>query len=145
MNNNERDNYDKSNDYDDDDYDYYGKKKPKISQKTNYEYDLYNYNNNNNPNEVIESQMKELELKKKKEDAKNKLGKKVSNLEEVLNLPGEKFYEYLNLRNTIKNWNDFSQAKFPNKSFNDIKMLDVDQQHKSSYIKGNEFLLALLN
>jgi hypothetical protein len=87
--------------------------------------------------------MKELELKKKKEEkileAKNKIGKKVSNLEEILKMPDEKFYEYLNLRNTIKNWNDFSQAKFPNKSFNDIKMLDLDQLHKSSYIKGNEF------
>lgn len=91
----------------------------------------------------MQKDLQQLELKKSKEEkiseAKKKLGQKVSNLEEILKMPDEKFYDYLNLNSQIKNWNDFSQAKFPNKSFNDIKMLDIDNNSKSSYIKGFEF------
>lgn len=54
-------------------------------------------------------------------------------------MPDQKFYDFLNLKNTIKNWNDFSQAKFSKNSFNDIKMLDIDINCRGSYIKGFEF------
>ena len=54
-------------------------------------------------------------------------------------MPDQQFYDYLNLKNTVKNWNDFSQAKFHKNSFNDIKMLDIDINCRGSYLKGFEF------
>jgi len=82
---------------------------------------------------------KENSENKKRQMQKQKQKQKISNLEEILKMPDQQFYDYLNFKKTIKNWNDYSQAKFSKNSFNDIKMLDVDINCRSSYLKGFEF------
>lgn len=144
----EKINYDKNQDYDDDEYEekYQINKKNKNLYNINNNYDM-NINNNQidlntnkfyNQNKDINNLNKNKNLKEEKEK-KKKYKKKISNLEEILKMPDEKFYDYLNLKNSVKNWNDFSQAKFNKNSFNDIKMLDVDLKCRESYIKGFEF------
>ena len=59
--------------------------------------------------------------------------------QDIYKLPEDKIYDYLNLPNTIKNWNDFLQPKFPNKAFNEIKSVDIDLTTANSYLKGIDF------
>ena len=58
--------------------------------------------------------------------------------QDIYKLPEDKIYDYLNLPNTIKNWNDFLQPKFPNKAFNEIKSVDIDLT-TLIYLKGIDF------
>jgi hypothetical protein len=55
-------------------------------------------------------------------------------------LEDDQIYEYFNFKSTIRNWNDFCQPKFSKQTFNEIKMIDVDQNAHASYLKGYEFL-----
>jgi len=106
-----------------------------FNNQINFDINLYfNKNNELNHNNYLQKKQE-----KEKNEKKKKIKQKISNLEEILKMPDEKFYDYLNLKNTVKNWNDFSQAKFNKNSFNDIKMLDVDINCRGSYIKGFEF------
>jgi hypothetical protein len=75
------------------------------------------------------------DIKTDSEDNKNKLTNK-----EIFALPEEKIYDYFDFNNTIRNWNDFLQPRFPNKAFNEVKTADVDILSRNSYIKGYEFL-----
>ena len=59
---------------------------------------------------------------------------------EIFKLSDEKIYDYLDLPNQIKNWNDFLQPKFHRRTFNEIVTGDVDLFSRNSYIKGHQFL-----
>jgi hypothetical protein len=61
-------------------------------------------------------------------------------MKELYNLEDDKIYDYFNFKNTIRNWNDFCQPKFHKNSINEIKMIDIDQHAKGSYLKGFDFL-----
>jgi len=100
---------------------------------------LYNNNNQIHIDDEASKNLYSEENNKIKQKPQKPKKQKVANLEEILKLPDEKFYDYLNFRDSVKNWNDFSQAKFSKNSFNDIKMLDVDVACRGSYIKGFEF------
>jgi len=54
-------------------------------------------------------------------------------------MPDHKVYEYFNFAENIKNWNDFLQPKFSKNTFNEIKMIDIDNGYKGSYHRGYEF------
>lgn len=151
---------DKNQDYSDDD-DYYSNKKQnknnaKNNKNNNYNINLdcnsqinfqseFNHNNNTlNKNsslyaEVYQNPSTNDSKKTQQAEKHRKKKQRVSNLAEILKLPDEKFYDHLNFRESVKNWNDFSQAKFTTNSFNDIKMLDVDINCRGSYLKGFEF------
>jgi hypothetical protein len=60
--------------------------------------------------------------------------------DEILKLPEDKIYDYLEFQSSIKNWNDFLQPKYNKKSLNEIRTADVDTFARESYIKGYEFL-----
>ena len=62
------------------------------------------------------------------------------NLQDVLKLPDDKLYEYLNFENNVHNWNDYLQPKLPFRSLNELKTLDVDYTKRNSYLYGKTFL-----
>lgn len=62
------------------------------------------------------------------------------NLHDVLKLPDDKLYEYLNFENNVHNWNDYLQPKLPFRSLNELKTLDVDYTRRNSYLYGKNFL-----
>lgn len=124
---------------------FYMSQKPKISDYKKKYSNCCRNNNSKNFNSHYKDYSYEEEVKtnkknlKTEKEKKTKIKQKISNLEEILKMPDEKFYDYLNLKQSIRNWNDFSQAKFHKNSFNDIKMLDIDVNCRGSYIKGFEF------
>lgn len=84
-----------------------------------------------------EKYVKNLKQPKNKEEEEEK--RKILEREEIFKLPEEKIYDYFDFEKSIKNWNDFLQPKFSDKSFNEIKMLDVGVNMKGSYLRGFDF------
>ena len=62
------------------------------------------------------------------------------NLQDVLKLPDDKLYDYLDFENNVHNWNDYLQPKLPFRSLNELKTLDVDYTKRNSYLYGKTFL-----
>lgn len=81
---------------------------------------------------------------KKKDNQDNKISSNSDpngkmNIDDVLKLSDEKLYDYLDFETNVHNWNDYLQPKFPNRTLNEIKTIDVDIHQRSSYFKGREF------
>lgn len=53
----------------------------------------------------------------------------------------EDFYDHLNFDNSVQSWNDFLQPKFSNKSFNEIKQIDLDKNNMDNYLLGIDFFI----
>ena len=60
-------------------------------------------------------------------------------LEDIIKLFDEKIYDYLDFEHNVHNWNDFLQPKFPNRTLNEIKTIDVDVNQRTSFFKGRDF------
>ena len=60
-------------------------------------------------------------------------------IDDIIKLSDDKLYEYLDFEHNVHNWNDFLQPKFPNRTLNEIKTIDVDVNQRTSFFKGREF------
>ena len=84
---------------------------------------------------------------KEKNEVKNEIEAQVQllNKNEVYKLEDNQLYEYMDFDNNIKNWNDFCQVMifiyqpiFSNRSFNEIKTIDLDTNSRNNYFTGQD-------
>ena len=65
-------------------------------------------------------------------------------IEDIIKLSDDKLYDYLDFEHNVHNWNDFLQPKFPNRTLNEIKTIDVDVNQRTSFFKGREFSVGVV-
>ena len=105
------------------------------------------YNNDNNINNIDDEEENEKNnyYENENNNINNKENKNSENinkekLDELLKLSDLELYEYFDFENSIKNWNDFLRIKFPSYSLNEIKIVDIEERSKTSYLIGKDFL-----